>query len=79
MPDDRLLRIGTFSRASWLSIKALRAYHESGLLVSADRDQRARRVATSTPAFVTQNGTRYVTAVLIQTLVVASPRNTTSS
>ncbi len=34
MPDD-LLRIGPFSRASWLSIKALRAYHEAGLLVPA--------------------------------------------
>jgi DNA-binding transcriptional MerR regulator len=34
VPDD-LLRIGPFSRASWLSIKALRAYHESGLLVPA--------------------------------------------
>src|SRR3954452_20086940 len=34
VPDD-LLRIGPFSRASWLSIKALRAYHEDGLLVPA--------------------------------------------
>ncbi|MCU1374271.1 MAG: putative MerR family transcriptional regulator [Actinomycetia bacterium] len=34
VPDD-LLRIGPFSRASWLSIKALRAYHEAGLLVPA--------------------------------------------
>ncbi|MCU1487868.1 MAG: putative MerR family transcriptional regulator [Actinomycetia bacterium] len=34
MSDD-LLRIGPFSRASWLSIKALRAYHEAGLLVPA--------------------------------------------
>jgi DNA-binding transcriptional MerR regulator len=33
-----LLRIGEFSRASWLSIKALRAYHESGLLVPAEID-----------------------------------------
>jgi DNA-binding transcriptional MerR regulator len=33
-----LLRIGEFSRASWLSIKALRAYHESGLLVPAEVD-----------------------------------------
>jgi DNA-binding transcriptional MerR regulator len=38
MPDERLLRIGPFSRASWLSIKALRAYHESGLLVPAAVD-----------------------------------------
>jgi DNA-binding transcriptional MerR regulator len=37
MPDD-LLRIGEFSRASWLSIKALRAYHEVGLLVPAEVD-----------------------------------------
>ncbi len=34
------LSIGTFSRASLLSIKALRAYHDSGLLVPADIDQR---------------------------------------
>ena len=34
MSDD-LLRIGPFSRASWLSIKTLRAYHEAGLLVPA--------------------------------------------
>jgi DNA-binding transcriptional MerR regulator len=33
-----LLRIGSFSRASWLSIKALRAYHEAGLLVPAEID-----------------------------------------
>jgi hypothetical protein len=31
------------------------------------------------PAFDTQNGTRYVTPDLIQTLSVASPRRTTSS
>jgi DNA-binding transcriptional MerR regulator len=36
--DDALLRIGPFSRASWLSIKALRAYHEAGLLVPAEVD-----------------------------------------
>ena len=35
---DGLLRIGAFSRASWLSIKALRAYHEAGLLVPAEVD-----------------------------------------
>ncbi len=39
MSDD-LLRIGEFSRASWLSIKALRAYHEAGLLVPAEVDPR---------------------------------------
>lgn len=33
--SDGLLAIGAFSRASLLSIKALRAYHESGLLVPA--------------------------------------------
>jgi DNA-binding transcriptional MerR regulator/effector-binding domain-containing protein len=38
--DDALLRIGPFSRASWLSIKALRAYHETGLLVPAAVDPR---------------------------------------
>ena len=38
MSDGGLLRIGAFSRASWLSIKALRAYHESGLLVPAEVD-----------------------------------------
>lgn len=36
--ESRLLRIGEFSRASWLSIKALRAYHEMGLLVPAEID-----------------------------------------
>jgi DNA-binding transcriptional MerR regulator len=36
MPDESsLLRIGPFSRASWLSVKALRSYHEMGLLVPA--------------------------------------------
>ena len=38
MTDDAFLRIGPFSRASWLSIKALRAYHEAGLLVPAEVD-----------------------------------------
>jgi DNA-binding transcriptional MerR regulator len=38
--DDALLRIGDFSRASWLSIKSLRAYHEAGLLVPAEVDAR---------------------------------------
>jgi DNA-binding transcriptional MerR regulator len=37
---DALLRIGDFSRASSLSVKALRAYHESGLLEPADVDPR---------------------------------------
>src|SRR2546427_4599332 len=32
---DELLPIGMFSRASLLSIKTLRAYHESGILVPA--------------------------------------------
>jgi DNA-binding transcriptional MerR regulator len=36
--ENRLLRIGEFARASWLSIKALRAYHEIGLLVPAEVD-----------------------------------------
>jgi DNA-binding transcriptional MerR regulator len=36
--DDALLRIGPFSRASWLSIEALRAYHGAGLLVPAAVD-----------------------------------------
>ena len=35
MSDPPMLRIGPFSRASSLSIKALRFYHESGLLVPA--------------------------------------------
>jgi DNA-binding transcriptional MerR regulator len=35
MPDEPLLRIGAFSQASWLSVKALRSYHEMGLLVPA--------------------------------------------
>lgn len=38
MSETGLLRIGEFSRATWLSIKALRAYHESGLLVPAEID-----------------------------------------
>jgi DNA-binding transcriptional MerR regulator len=38
--QDQLLRIGGFARASWLSVKALRAYHEIGLLVPADVDPR---------------------------------------
>jgi DNA-binding transcriptional MerR regulator len=38
---NALLRIGDFSRASSLSVKALRAYHESGLLVPADVDPRS--------------------------------------
>lgn len=40
MPDNPVLRIGPFSRASSLSIKALRAYHEAGLLVPAEIDPR---------------------------------------
>lgn len=40
MTENRLLRIGEFARASWLSIKALRAYHEMGLLVPAEVDPR---------------------------------------
>src|SRR4051794_2954710 len=36
--DDGLLPIGMFSRASSLSIKTLRAYHESGILVPARVD-----------------------------------------
>jgi DNA-binding transcriptional MerR regulator len=35
MSEDGLLLIGPFSRASYLSVKALRAYHEAGLLVPA--------------------------------------------
>ena len=36
--SEGLLAIGAFSRATALSIKALRAYHESGLLVPASVD-----------------------------------------
>jgi DNA-binding transcriptional MerR regulator len=36
--NDGLMTIGTFSRASLLSIKALRAYHEAGILVPARVD-----------------------------------------
>ena len=36
--ENHLLRIGEFARASWLSIKALRAYHDMGLLVPAEVD-----------------------------------------
>jgi DNA-binding transcriptional MerR regulator len=35
---DGTMTIGTFSRASLLSIKALRAYHEAGILVPAEVD-----------------------------------------
>lgn len=35
MAGDGFLRIGAFSRASALSVRALRAYHEMGLLVPA--------------------------------------------
>jgi DNA-binding transcriptional MerR regulator len=38
--EDGLLPIGMFSRASSLSIKALRAYHEAGILVPARVDRR---------------------------------------
>lgn len=40
VPDNPLLRIGSFSRAASLSVKALRAYHEAGLLVPAEVDPR---------------------------------------
>lgn len=40
MSGERSLRIGPFSRAVSLSVKALRAYHESGLLVPAEIDPR---------------------------------------
>jgi DNA-binding transcriptional MerR regulator len=39
--DDDLLPIGMFSRASSLSIKTLRAYHEAGILVPARIDPRS--------------------------------------
>ena len=35
---DGLLPIGAFSRASFLSVKSLRAYHEAGILVPARVD-----------------------------------------
>ncbi|GJF02846.1 MerR family transcriptional regulator [Pseudonocardia sp. D17] len=38
--DEDLLTIGAFSRATLLSPKALRGYHESGLLVPAVVDAR---------------------------------------
>jgi len=38
--DSGLLLIGPFSRASFLSVKTLRAYHEAGLLVPAVIDPR---------------------------------------
>lgn len=38
MSDNPLLRIGPFSRAASLSVKALRSYHEAGLLVPAAVD-----------------------------------------
>jgi DNA-binding transcriptional MerR regulator len=39
--DDALLPIGMFSRASSLSIKTLRAYHEAGILVPARVDRQS--------------------------------------
>ena len=36
--SDGLLSIGAFSRASFLSVKMLRAYHEAGILVPARVD-----------------------------------------
>ena len=39
MSDPGLLPIGAFSRASSLSIKMLRAYHEAGILVPAQVDR----------------------------------------
>ena len=44
--DEGLLPIGMFSRASSLSIKALRAYHEGGILVPARVDPRPATAAT---------------------------------
>jgi DNA-binding transcriptional MerR regulator len=38
--DEPLLSIGTFSRASLLSVAALRKYHEAGILVPAGVDPR---------------------------------------
>src|SRR4029079_17651338 len=40
MADDGLRLIGPFSRASFLSVRTLRAYHEAGLLVPAVIDPR---------------------------------------
>jgi DNA-binding transcriptional MerR regulator len=40
VPEPGLLLIGPFSRASYLSVKTLRAYHEAGLLVPAVVDPR---------------------------------------
>jgi DNA-binding transcriptional MerR regulator len=40
VPEPGLLLIGPFSRASCLSVKTLRAYHEAGLLVPAVVDPR---------------------------------------
>src|SRR3954453_5759955 len=39
--DEPLLPIGMFSRASALSIKALRAYHDAGILVPARVDRQS--------------------------------------
>jgi DNA-binding transcriptional MerR regulator len=56
--DDELLPIGMFSRASSLSIKTLRAYHESGILVPARVDPqtgyRSYRVDQLTDAAIVQ-------------------------
>jgi DNA-binding transcriptional MerR regulator len=47
--SDGLLSIGAFSRASFLSVKMLRAYHEAGILVPARVDPQTgyRAYATS--------------------------------
>lgn len=39
MPDQPLMSIGMFSRASLLSIKSLRAYHDQGILIPATVNQ----------------------------------------
>jgi DNA-binding transcriptional MerR regulator len=55
---EGLMTIGAFSRASLLSIKALRAYHEAGILVPAQVDPRngyrAYRSSQLTDAAVVQ-------------------------
>ena len=58
--NDGLMAIGTFSRASLLSIKALRAYHEAGILVPA-------RVDPAT-GYRSYHATQLIDAAVIQRL-----------
>jgi DNA-binding transcriptional MerR regulator len=57
---DGLLPIGAFSRASFLSIKSLRAYHEAGILVPARVD--------STTGYRTYHASQLIDAAVVARL-----------